>query len=68
MVVTSASDLSDESRKNLINTLSDLFKKGIIFSSVIDSSLLGGVVVRVGSKMLDTTIKNKLLRIKKLAL
>ena len=41
-------------------------KKSIKLKNQIDESLIGGIIVQIGSLMVDTSIKNKLNKYKKL--
>ena len=43
--------------------LSNNFKSKIKLNYKLDQSLIGGLVVQVGSTMIDTSIKNKLQQI-----
>ncbi|MBA8666514.1 ATP synthase F1 subunit delta [Holosporaceae bacterium 'Namur'] len=66
--VTSAVALPEAESKKLSNELGAIFNKKIILNVVVDKNVLGGLSVRVGSQLLDATLKNKLQRIRKLAL
>ena len=46
--------------------ISENIKRSIKLKSKIDESLIGGVVIQIGSLMIDTSIKNKLQKYKKL--
>lgn len=58
--VTAAKKLTAEQEKSLAATLKERFGKDVMINMSIDESLIGGLVVRVGSKMIDTSIKAKL--------
>ncbi|MFD1344153.1 F0F1 ATP synthase subunit delta [Litorisediminicola beolgyonensis] len=58
--VTSAVELSDEQRQKLSETLKAQVGKDVKIKSTVDESLIGGLVVKVGSKMIDTSIRSKL--------
>ena len=58
--VTAASALSTEQEETLAATLKSRFGKDVKINMAVDESLIGGLVVRVGSKMIDTSIKAKL--------
>ena len=58
--VRSAKPLSDAQRANLAETLKESVGKDVKISSTVDESLIGGLVVRVGSRMIDTSIRSKL--------
>lgn len=58
--VTSARPLSDEQTKALKETLKASVGKDVKLDVTVDESLIGGLVVRVGSRMIDTSIRSKL--------
>lgn len=58
--VTTAQPLSDDQRWRLGEALGKNVGKEIRIEERVDESLLGGMVVRVGSKMIDTSIRSKL--------
>ena len=58
--VTAATELSDEQRGKLAETLKASVGRDVNINLSVDESLIGGLVVKVGSKMIDTSIKSKL--------
>lgn len=58
--VRSAKPLSDDQRAALENTIKESVGADIALDVTVDESLIGGLVVRVGSKMIDTSIRSKL--------
>jgi F-type H+-transporting ATPase subunit delta len=58
--VTSAMELSEGQKTNLLRTLERLSGKKIQPKYSLDSSLLGGAVVRVGDTIYDGSVRNKL--------
>ena len=58
--VQSARDLSHDERTALASTLSKSVGKDVKMKVSVDESLIGGLVVKVGSKMIDTSIRSKL--------
>lgn len=58
--VTAAQKLSAEQIKELSETLKMSVGKDINIKATIDESLIGGLIVKVGSKMIDSSIKSKL--------
>ena len=58
--VVSATSLSKEQLNKLAKTLKANFNKDIKISATVDPALIGGMIVKVGSRMIDTTIKSKL--------
>jgi len=60
----SAVPLSEEQIGKLKDQLSETVGKSVSLSTSIDPGLLGGIVVRVGSRMIDASLRTKLRRLK----
>lgn len=58
--VTSAVALTAEQAEALAQTLKATVGKTVKLNTTVDESLIGGLVVKVGSKMIDTSIRSKL--------
>ncbi len=58
--VTSAHPLTDEQVSALKATLKQSFKLDVNLTTDVDPHLMGGLVVKVGSRMIDTSLKTKL--------
>jgi F-type H+-transporting ATPase subunit delta len=58
--VTSATPLDDAVRTRLTAQLGDLTGKHITLEETVDESLLGGISVRIGSRMIDGSLKRRL--------
>lgn len=58
--VQSAKALSSEQSKALAETLKSSVGKDVKIKATVDESLIGGLIVKVGSKMIDTSIRSKL--------
>jgi F-type H+-transporting ATPase subunit delta len=58
--VTSAIALSDAQVADLKNALKESVGKDVTLNTHVDPSLLGGLVVKVGSRMIDSSLKTKL--------
>ena len=58
--VTSAQPLTDDQKATLTDTLSQELRRTIQLDTRVDESLLGGLVVRVGSRMIDNSLRTKL--------
>jgi F-type H+-transporting ATPase subunit delta len=58
--VTSARALSEEQQAELAKTLKASVGKDVNIRTAVDESLIGGLVVKVGSRMIDTSIRSKL--------
>ena len=61
--VTSARPLSDEQVARIKSQLAGIVDQEISLSSDVDESLLGGLVVRIGSRMVDSSLRTKLEKI-----
>ena len=62
--VVSACALTEAQQQTLAQTLSAKTSKKIKLSMTVDPTLLGGMVVTVGSKMIDDSIKTRLQQLK----
>jgi len=58
--VTAATKLTAAQSKQLAATLKARFGKDVKLKTAVDGSLIGGLVVKLGSIMIDTSIKAKL--------
>ncbi len=58
--VITIEELGEQEKENLAKALAKEFKKEIRLSSIIDPSIIGGVVVNVGDKVYDGSIRTKL--------
>ena len=58
--VASARALSDAQLAKLADSLKASIGKDVKMNVTVDESLIGGLVVKVGSKMIDTSIRSKL--------
>jgi F-type H+-transporting ATPase subunit delta len=58
--VTSAKKLTKAQTDKLAKTLKASIGKDVIVNVSVDESLIGGLIVKVGSKMIDSSIKSKL--------
>jgi len=60
-----AKELNENEINNIKNELSNTFGSNIKLIHKYDPSLIGGLILKVGSTMVDTSIKNKLQQIQK---
>jgi len=58
--VTSAKALTKAQATKLAKSLKARMGKTVTINATVDESLIGGLVVKVGSKMIDTSIRSKL--------
>jgi F-type H+-transporting ATPase subunit delta len=56
----SAKALTKAQSDKLAKTLKASVGSDVIINASVDESLIGGLVVKVGSKMIDTSVKSKL--------
>lgn len=58
--VVSAVALSDEQKQRLTATLAEKSGKTVKLNTRVDESLIGGMIVKLGSQMIDSSVKSKL--------
>lgn len=58
--VTVAAPLSDKNRKAVLDALQATSGKSIALTERVDPAIIGGLVVKMGSKMIDASLKTKL--------
>jgi F-type H+-transporting ATPase subunit delta len=58
--VTSAAPLNEGQRAALAQTLKQKIGKSVSLIEHVDASLIGGLIVKVGSRMIDSSLKTKL--------
>ena len=61
--LTSAKDLTEDEVNSIKEELTENFSSKIKLNYKYDKNLIGGLIVQVGSTMVDTSIKNKLQQI-----
>ena len=62
--VTAASELPEETVKKLINAISGYSGKEVEVNVIIDPSIIGGIVTRIGSTVIDGSIQTHLNQIR----
>jgi F-type H+-transporting ATPase subunit delta len=58
--IFSTKKLTDSEIKNIKNKLKEKFNSEFNVDLIIDSELIGGLKIKVGSQMIDSSIKNQL--------
>lgn len=58
--VVSATELSDDEQQSLRDMLTKQYGSDLIFSFRVDPALLGGLRVRVGDRLIDTSVASRL--------
>ena len=61
--ISVAKNLNEREINSIKNELSAIFSSNIKLNHKYDPSLIGGLIIKVGSTMIDTSIKNKLQQI-----
>ncbi len=61
--VTTAHSLTDTQRAQIVARLTEAGFSGVQLRESVDPTLLGGLVVRIGSRLYDNSIKSKLQRL-----
>ncbi|MBI2724116.1 MAG: ATP synthase F1 subunit delta [Chloroflexi bacterium] len=64
-VVTTAVPLSDGERAEVARKLSELTGKRIDVTPLIDESIIGGIVARIGDELIDGSTRTRLLALKR---
>ena len=62
--VTSADELNDDQKNNITNQLKSILGDKLSLSFDVDKNIMGGLIVKVGSKMIDTSLANKINKLK----
>ena len=62
--ITSADDLNDDQKNNITNQLKSILGDKLSLSFDVDKKIMGGLIVKVGSKMIDTSLANKINKLK----
>jgi F-type H+-transporting ATPase subunit delta len=60
VTVTSAVELSDSQRSSLTGALNDILRKQPVIRVRVDPELLGGLVVKIGDRVIDTSVRTRL--------
>jgi F-type H+-transporting ATPase subunit delta len=63
--IVSAVELNEDTRKRITEKLESRLQKTVIPQWQTDSAIIGGLVVKIGDDVIDTSLKNKLERVKK---
>lgn len=63
--VVSAQELKPAQRSSLVAALKDAMKLDVKISETVDPSLLGGMIVKLGSSQIDSSLKTKLSRLER---
>jgi len=62
--VVSAKPLSDAQRNAIVDSLKQAVGSKVSLDARVDKELLGGLIVKIGSRMVDTSLKTKLAQLR----
>ena len=62
--ITSADELSDDQRVNIKEQLRTILGDKLSLNFKVDKKIIGGLIVKVGSKMIDASLANKINKLK----
>jgi len=63
--VTTAIPLDDEDKLRLAQRITSLVGKPVVLKPKVDSSLIGGIIIKVGDKLIDGSVRSKLVALRK---
>lgn len=63
--VTTAISMTDELEVKVLAKVKELTNKAVELENIVDESILGGFILRVGDKQYDASISNKLNKLKR---
>lgn len=63
-VVTTAVPLSDEEREAVARKLREITGKEVVLETRVDEGIIGGLVARIGDRLIDGSTRSKLLALK----
>ena len=64
VVITTAKPLEKKTEEQIKEKMSDLLKLKIKLTKIIDKEIIGGVIIKINSIMIDNSIKSKLIDFK----
>ena len=62
--ITSADELSDKQKNEIKDHLGTILGDKLLLNFKIDKKIIGGLIVKVGSKMIDASLANKINKLK----
>ena len=63
--ITTAIPLDDEDKMRIAKRITEIVGKPVAVKPNVDASLIGGIIIRVGDKLIDGSIRSKLAALKK---
>jgi F-type H+-transporting ATPase subunit delta len=65
VAVVTAIPLDSDYQLKLAQRITDIVGKPVILKMLVDPSIIGGIVIRVGDKLIDGSLRTKLAALKK---
>ena len=62
--ITSADELSDKQQNDIKDHLKTILGEKLSLNFKVDKKIIGGLIVKVGSKMIDASLANKINKLK----
>ena len=62
--ITSVDELSDEQKNGIKNQLRSILGEKLFVNYNVDKKILGGLIVKIGSKMIDSSLASKINKLK----
>jgi ATP synthase F1 delta subunit len=62
--ITSAVELSADEQEQIRRSLAKQYGEGLVFAFEVDPSLLGGLRVRVGDRLMDNSVASRLSKLR----
>ena len=62
--VTSADELSDKQKDDIKDQLKSILGEKLSLNFNVDNKILGGLIVKIGSKMIDSSLASKINKLK----
>ena len=62
--ITSADQLNEEQQKKIKENLKNILGNKLSLNFKVDKKIIGGLIIKVGSKMIDTSVANKINKLK----
>ena len=62
--ITSADELSDKEKNGIKNKLRSILGEKLLLNYKVDNKILGGLIVKIGSKMIDSSLASKINKLK----
>jgi F-type H+-transporting ATPase subunit delta len=59
--------LTEELRDQISSSLSDLMNKQVKLNETVDTELIGGMIVRIGDRVFDSSVANQLDKLRRKA-